>query len=198
MSEPQVARETGDEISREGVIAAKTLIAVLIVTAVAIIAVSWNELWHPCGGLVVSPCVNRAATAALLDLFSLGAVGIVVALGWRLRRRPVEPGGSSRYVIALGVLFAIGLLSIAASIPVLTCSRGRLDPFLEMCVHPQTRSDATSWLLLKRAILLVGLVGGVTMAFSRRWVKVWAPLTALGWFSGVVGFLVEAQMVRLP
>jgi hypothetical protein len=196
VSEPQVARETGDEISPEGTIAAKTLVAVLVVTAVAIIASSWNELWHPCG-VVVSTCVNRASTAALLDLFSIGAIVVAVALGWRLRSRPVAPEGSSRYVIALGVMFALGLLSVAATIPVFTCARGRLDVYLDMCVHPQTRSDATSWLLLKRGILLVGLVGGVATAFSRRWVKVSAPLAALGWLGGVVGFLVATKMVHL-
>jgi hypothetical protein len=197
VSEPQVVRETGDEISPEGAIAARTLFAVLVVSGVAIVVASWNELWHPCG-VVVSTCVNRASTAALLDLFSLGAIVAAVALGWRLRSRPVEPEGSARYVIALGVLFALGLMSLAASIPVFTCARGRLDVYLDMCVHPQTRSDATSWLLLKRGILLVGLVGGVAMAFSRRWVKVSAPLAALGWFAGVVGFLVATKMVHLP
>jgi len=197
VSEPQIARETRNVISPEGTIAAKTLVAVLVVTAVAVIASSWSELWRPCG-VVVSTCVNRASTAALLDLFSLGAIVVAVALGWRLRSRPVEPEGSARYVIALGVLFALGLGSLAASIPVFTCARGRLDVYLDMCVHPQTRSDATSWLLLKRGILLVGLVGGVAMAFSRRWVKVSAPLAALGWFGGVVGFLVATKMVHLP
>lgn len=196
MSEPQVARESGDEISPEGAIAAKTLVAVLVVSGVAIVAASWNELWHPCG-VVVSTCVNRASTAALLDLFSLGAIVVAVALGWRLRSRPVAPEGSSGYVVALGVMFALGLLSVAAAIPVFTCARGRLDVYLDMCVHPQTRSDATSWLLLKRGILLIGLVGGVAMAFSRRWVKVSAPLAALGWLGGVVGFLVATKMVHL-
>jgi hypothetical protein len=196
VSEPQVPRETGDEISPEGAIAAKTLVAVLVVSGVAIVAASWNELWHPCG-VVVSTCVNRASTAALLDLFSIGAIAVAVALGWRLRSRLVRPEGSSRYVIALGVLFALGLVSLAASIPTFTCARGRLDLFLEMCLHPQTRSDATSWLLLKRGILLFGLVGGVAMAFSRRGVKVSAPLAALGWFGGVVGFLVATKMVHL-
>lgn len=196
MSEPQVARETGDEISREGAIAAKTLVAVLVVSGVAIVAASWNELWHPCG-VVVSTCVNRASTAALLDLFSIGAIAIAVALGWRLRSRPVGPEGSSRYVIVLGVLFALGLVSLAGSIPVWSCARGRLDPFLEMCVHPQTRSNATSWLLLKRAILLVGLVAGVAIAFLRRWVRLSALLAALGWFGGVGGFLVATKMVHL-
>jgi hypothetical protein len=196
VSEPQVARETGNEISREGAIAARTLVATLVLTGVAVIAESWSELWQPCG-VVVSTCVNRASTAALISMFSIGAIGGAVALGWRLRRRPVEPGGSSRYVIALGVMFALGLLSLAGSIPAFSCARGRLDPFLEMCVHRQTRSDPTSWLLIKRAIVLVGLVGGVAMAFSRRWVKVSAPLAALGWLGGVVGFLVATNMVHM-
>jgi hypothetical protein len=196
VSEPQVAREGGDEISSEGAVAAKTLVGVLVVTGGAIIVASWNELWHPCG-VAVSTCVNHASTAALLDLFSLGAIGSGVALGWRLRKRPVGPEGSSRFVIALGVLFGLGLVSLAASIPAWSCTRGRLDPFLEMCVHPQTRSNATSWLLLKRGILLVGLVGGVARAFSRRRVKVSAPLAALAWFGGVVGFLVATKMVHL-
>jgi hypothetical protein len=196
VSETHVTRETGAEISPEGAIAAKTVVAALVVSGVAIVAASWNELWHPCG-VVVSTCVNRAATAALLDLFSVGAIAVAVALGWRLRSRPIRPEGSSRYVIVLGLMFALGLISLAGSIPAWSCARGRLDTFLEMCVHPQTRSDATSWLLLKRAIVLVGLVGGVTIAFSRRWVKVSVPLAALGWFGGVVGFLVATKMVHL-
>jgi hypothetical protein len=199
VSEPLDARETetGIEISREGVIAAKTLVALLVVTGVVIVAASWNELWRSCGGLVVSTCVNRAATAALISMFSIAAIGGAIVLGWRLRGRPVDPEGSSRYVIVLGVLFALGLLSVAGSIPAWTCPRGRWDEFLEMCLRGQTRSDATSWLLLKRAIVLVGLVGGVAIAFSRRWARVSAPLAVLGWFAGVGGFLVTTKMIHL-
>jgi hypothetical protein len=196
VSERRTAREPAAEITPEGAIAAKTLVAVLVVSGVASIVTSWSELWRPCG-TVVSPCVNRASTAALIDLFSIAAIGVAVGLGWRLRRRPVGPKGSARYVIALGVLFALGLMAVSASIPAWTCARGRLDQFLEMCVHPKTRSDATSWLLLKRAILVVGLVAGVAIASSARWVKVSAPLAALGWFGGVVGFLVVTKMVHL-
>jgi hypothetical protein len=192
VSERRAARETGAEITREGALAAKTLAAVLVVSGAAFVAASWDELWQPCG--VVGQCVFRASVAALITLFSLAAIGVGLGLGLRLRRRPVDPQGSSRYVIALGVLFALGLVLVAARIPPWTCARGRFDPVLEICEHPPTTSDATSSLLLKRALVLVGLAGGLAIALSRRWVKVLAPLAALAWFGGAGWLLVATQV----
>ena len=194
MNEHRAVRETGAEITREGALAAKTLVAVLVASGMAFVAASLDELWRPCG--VAGPCVVRAATAALITLFSVAAIGVGVGLGWRLRRRPVEPDGSSRYVIALGVLFALGLALVAARIPAWTCPRGRFDSTLELCQHPPTTSEATSWLLLKRAIMLVGLAVGLAIALLRRWVKVSAPLAALAWFGGAGWLLVATQVAH--
>ena len=194
MSERRTTREPAAAITPEGAIAAKTLVAVLVVSGVAFIAASWSELWRPCG--VTGPCVARASTAALISIFSLAAIGAGLGLGWRLRRRPVGPEGSSSYVITLGVLFTLGLMLAAAAVPAWTCARGRFDPYLERCLHPPTSSVPTSWLLWKRAILLVGLVGGVAIAFSRRWVKVSAPLAALAWFGGAGWLLVATEVVH--
>jgi hypothetical protein len=194
VSERHAAREPASEITREGAIAAKTLVAVLVVTGVASIAASWGELWRPCGA--TGPCVVRASTAALIAVFAVAAIGVGVGLGLRLRRRPVGPEGSSLYVISLGVLFALGLMLVAAKVPAWTCSRGRFDPYLETCLHPPTASDATSWLLWKRMILLAGLAGGVAIAFSRRWVKMSAPLAALAWFGGAGWLLVATEVMH--
>jgi hypothetical protein len=192
VSERRAARETGAEITREGALAGKTLAAVLVVSGFAFVVASWDELWQPCGA--TGGCVFRASVAALVTLFSLAAIGVGLGLGLRLRRRPVDPQGSSGYVIALGVLFALGLVLVAARIPAWTCARGRFDPFLEICEHPPTTSEATSSLLLKRAVVLVGLAGGVGIASSRRWVKVSAPLAVLAWFCGAGWLLVATQV----
>ena len=88
----------------------------------------------------------------------------VAAIAWgvsasslRIRRRPVDPEGSSRYVWALGALVALGGIFIAGRIPAYTCARGRFDDVLVLCLHPPSTSDPTSWLLLKKAIVVVSL-----------------------------------------
>ena len=54
---------------------------------------------------------------------------------------------------------------------------------------------------MKRALValvtVVGLVAGVAIASSGRWVKVSAPLAAFAWLGGVGGFLVATKMVHL-
>ena len=175
-------------------LAAKTVIAALVVSGVAFVAAYWEDLWRPCP--VVGSCVQRASVAALIMVFSLLAVAVGLGLWWRLRRRPVEPDGSARYAIVLGVLFALGVGLVAARVPSWTCARGHFDPTLEICQHPPTTSEATSWVVWKRTIDLIGLGVGVAIAFSKRWVKVSAPLAAIAWFGGTGWLLVATQVVH--
>jgi len=162
------------EISREGVFAGRVFSATLIVSAVALIGLSWDDIWRVCGS-VYGECVERSAGAMILTIGSIAAIGWGVGIVLRIRRRPVDPSGSSRYVWALGALFALGGIFIAARIPAFTCDRGHFDDALAVCMHPPSISDATSWLLLKEAIVVIGLLGGVAVAVRPRNIRVTAP-----------------------
>jgi hypothetical protein len=182
------------EISPEGRLAGRTVSLLLIGSAAAVIAVSWNELWHRCGA-VDGRCVERAAGAGILTIFSLfvlaGGIGI-----WRqVRRRPLDPDGSSRYVWALGLLFALGLALVAARIPAFTCVRGRFDDVLRLCMHPPSTSVPASRLLVKRAVLVVGLLGGVVIAAKPRGVRLWVPVTVAAWVAGAGWSMVHAWVL---
>jgi hypothetical protein len=181
------------EISPEGALAGRTFSLVLIGSAIGLVAASWDELWRLCGE-VVGPCVERTAGAVLLTILSVCAsIGSIVI--WRhVGRRMVEPEGSSRYVWALGLLFAVGLALVAARIPAFTCDRGRFDELLELCMHPPTTSAATSWLLLKKAIVVVGLVGGAVIATRPHGVRLFAPAAVVAWVGGA-GWTVVDTMV---
>jgi hypothetical protein len=50
------------EISPEGVLAGRVLSATLIVSAVALIGLSWDDIWRVCGA-VYGGCVERSAGA---------------------------------------------------------------------------------------------------------------------------------------
>lgn len=85
---------------------------------------------------------------------------------------------------------------LAARIPAFTCDRGRFDELLELCMHPPTTSAATSWLLVKKAIVVVGLVGGMVTAARPRGVRLSAPApaAAAAWGGGA-GWTVVDTMV---
>jgi hypothetical protein len=180
------------EISPEGKFAGRIFAVTLIVSAVAVIVVSWDDLWRVCGE-VVGPCVARSAGAMILTICSVAAVGWAVAILLRIRRRPVDPEGSSRYVWALGVLVALGGIFIAGRIPAHTCARGRFDDVLVLCLHPPSTSDAVSWLLLKKAIVVVSLIVAVLVSVRPRNVKVTAPLSVAVWAVGL-GWLLADTM----
>jgi hypothetical protein len=69
------------EISPEGAFAGRVLAPTLLVSAVALIAVSWDDIWRVCNA-VSGPCVERSAGAIILSMCSLAAivwgVGILV------------------------------------------------------------------------------------------------------------------------
>ena len=182
------------EISPAGALAGRTFSVVLVGSAVALVVGSWDELWRRCGA-VEGRCVERAASAGLLTILSAFAIVIGVGIWLRVRRRPVDPDGSSRYVWALGVVFAIGLVLVAARIPAFTCERGRFDDALELCMHPPSTSEPKNSVLLKQAIVVAGLLGGVVIATRPRLVRLSVVLTVAAWLLGV-GWTVIDTLVR--
>lgn len=181
------------EISAEGLLAGRVFAVTMIASAIAMVAVSWDDIWRVCGGLSGS-CVERSAGAIMLSLASVAAAGWGIGILIRTRQRPVDPEGSSRYVWALGVLLAIGAIFIASRIPAYTCARGEFDDVLVLCQHPPTVSAATSLLLWKRAIVVVGLALGVLVAVRPRLVKLTAPVAVLVWAAGF-GWVIAETMV---
>jgi hypothetical protein len=171
------------EISPEGAFAGRVVAVTLLVSAVAMIVVSWDDIWRVCNA-VVGPCVERSAGAMILVLCSIGAIAGAIGILVRIRRRPVDPEGSSRYVWALGVLVAMGGIFIAGRIPAYTCARGRFDDVLVLCMHPPSTSDPTSWLYLKRAIVVGALAFAFVVSIRPRFVKVTAPVCVAVWAVG--------------
>lgn len=182
------------EISAEGALAGRAFALVLIGSAAALVGASWDELWRRCGA-ITGRCVERAAGAGILMFLSALALVWGIGIWRRVRRRVVDPDGSSRYVWALGLLFALGFVFIAARIPAFACDRGRFDDTLVLCMHPPTTSDATSWLWAKRAIVVVGLVGGIAIAALPRGVRLWVPVAVAAWIGGA-GWLIVDTLVR--
>ena len=171
------------EISHEGALAGRIFSLTLIGSGVAMIAVSWDDIWRVCNSLY-GTCVERSAGAMLLTIGSTAAVAWGVGIWFTIRRRPVDPAGSSRYVWALGALVALGGILIAGRIPAFTCHRGRFDDALTLCMHPPSVSDPTSWLLLKKAIVVICVLAGVAVSVRPRNVKVTAPLAVAAWALG--------------
>jgi hypothetical protein len=176
--------ESLEEISPEGALAARVFALSLVGGGAVLVVAAWDELWRRCG-VVMGVCVERAAGAVMIVAVAIAAVLIAVAVLRRVRRRVRDVDGSSRYVWAVGALFAAGAVLIAPRIPAWTCARGRFDPLLEECLHPPTTSDPASWLLLKQAVVLVGLVGGFAIAASPRRIRWLAPVAVAAWAGGL-------------
>ena len=62
------------EISHEGVFAGRVFSATLIVSAVALIGLSWDDIWRVCGS-VYGECVERSAGGMILTIGSIAAIG---------------------------------------------------------------------------------------------------------------------------
>jgi hypothetical protein len=187
------ARVALSEISADGLLAARAFAVTLVVSGVAMVAVSWDDIWRVCNE-IAGPCTERSAGATILSLASVGAIVWGIGIVLRTRRRPVDPEGSSRYVWALGVLLALGAVFLASRVPAYTCARGEFDEVLVLCQHPPTTSEASSWLLYKRAIVVVGLLAAVVVAARPRWVRLTAPLSVIVWAAGF-GWLIADTMV---
>ena len=180
------------EISRDGALAGRAFSLTLLASAIALSALSWDDVWRVCGA-VQGDCVERSAGAFILTMGSIAAIVWGVGILVRIRRRPVDPAGSSRYVWAVGALFALGFIFIAGRIPAYTCDRGHFNDVLAVCMHPPSISDATSWLLLKGAIVVIGLLGGLLVSVRPRNVKLTAPMSVAAWTIGF-GWLIADTM----
>jgi hypothetical protein len=178
-------RGTSIEISPEGRIAGWVTAAVFVATAATLLVVWAEPLWRPCRE-VESPCARRAAAAGLVSIGALVLLVAGIVIPIRLRRRPVTPGGSARYVWWLGSLFALAVCIAAWKIPAFTCERGRFDELLGLCMHPAGSSTRSSppdrWVAMKDALVGLGLVGGLAIVLVPRWARVTAPVCALTWF----------------
>ena len=180
------------EISPEGKLAGWVFAGTLVVSAVFTIVVSWDDIWRVCGE-VAGPCVERSAGAMILTMCSVAALAWTVGILVRIRRRLVDPEGSSRYVWALGALVALGGIFIAGRVPAYTCARGRFDDVLVLCLHPPSTSEPTSWLLLKKVVVLVALAVGFVVAIRPKLVMVTAPVSVAVWAVGF-GWLLADTM----
>ena len=148
------------EISREGTLAGRVFSLTLLASAIGLIALSWDDIWRVCGA-VHGECVERSAGVVILTMGSIPAIAWGIGILVRIRRRPVDPAGSSRYVWALGVLVAVGAIFIASRIPAYTCASGevRRCPGALPCTR-RPFSQATSWLIWKGVIGAIGLLAG--------------------------------------
>jgi peptide/nickel transport system permease protein len=180
------------EISREGSLAGRAFSLTLLASAIGLIALSWDDIWRVCGA-VHGECVERSAGVVILTMGSIPAIAWGIGIFVRIRRRPVDPAGSSRYVWALGVLVAVGAIFIASRIPAYTCARGKFDAFLVLCQHPPTVSQATSWLIFKGIIVAIGLLAGALVAVRPRFAKQTAPIAVIVWAVGF-GWLIADTM----
>lgn len=179
------------EISAEGRVAAWWSWGLVVVSAIAVAATSWDELWRRCGELS-GACVSRSAGAALLTSASVAALAVAVVALRRLARRPVDPYGTARATWALGAFAAAGTVMIASRIPAFTCERGRFDDVLELCLHPPSTSEPSSWLLVKQAVVIGGLLSALVVAATPRRVAVTAPVVATMWLIGLGWTLADA------
>jgi len=180
------------EISREATLAGRAFSLTLVASAVGLIALSWDDAWRVCGE-VHGECVERSAGVVILTMGSIPAIIWGVGILIRIRRRPVDPAGSSRYVWALGVLVAVGAIFIASRIPAYTCARGTFDDVLMVCQHPPTVSQATSWLIWKGVIVAIGLLAGALVAVRPKFVKQTAPLAVIVWAVGFGWLIVDTM-----
>jgi peptide/nickel transport system permease protein len=180
------------EISREGSLAGRAFSLTLLASAIGLIALSWDDIWRVCGA-VHGECVERSAGVAILAMGSISAIAWGIGIFVRIRRRPVDPSGSSRYVWALGALVAVGAIFIASSVPAYTCARGKFDDLLVLCQHPPTVSPARSWLIYKGVIVVIGILAGALVAVRPRFVKQTAPIAVIVWAVGF-GWLIADAM----
>jgi hypothetical protein len=190
---PRVAPELV-EIAPAGALAGRVFAAVLIGSGVVLAVAAWEDLWRRCGA-IEGRCAERAAAAGLLTIVAALAVVGGVATWIRVGRRPQDPEGSSRYAWALGAVFAIGMILVAARIPGFTCERGRFDEALELCMHPPSTSEPARWLLVKQAIVALGLLGGLAIALTPRLVRIWVWVAVAAWIAGA-GRVVLDTLVR--
>jgi hypothetical protein len=59
-------------------------------------------------------------------------------------------------------------------------------------MHPPSTSEPTSWLLLKKAVVVLGLLGGIVVSVRPRNVKV-TPVAVAVWGAGFGWLIVDTM-----
>jgi len=181
------------EITPSGRIAGYTGTACLVITGVAYLLFSIDEL--TCNPLY-PPCARYAPGGILIAIGAGFMLLFGVVMGVLVRRRAVSDAGTSGYTVFLSVLFIAGILGIVTAIPSLTCPPGtHLDPLAALCINTRTRFDATSWLWLKWGLLVAAFAIGATFIWRPRLVRFTAPIAAASWFAGF-GWLLAQTVGR--
>jgi hypothetical protein len=186
--------ESLDDITAEGRLAGVALGALLAASGAGLAVVSWDEAWRRCGE-IAGECVSRSSGAVLQLVLAVGAIAAGLATVRRVRRRPLDPDGSARYVWVIGTTVALGAALLASRVPAFSCARGRFDDLLELCMHPPSTSEPARWLVAKQAIVAAGLVGSIVIAVRPRWARVTVPFAAAVW-CGAFGWVLVETMVR--
>ena len=184
-----------DDLSPEGRIAAWTIVGLLAVTGVATIVAAWDEVWRICGDELRGECVSRSSAAILASGAATAGILVAVVIAVRTHRRTIDRDGSSRWTWLLGAMTIVGAIVLSGRVPGFTCAQGRFDPLLELCLHPPSTSEPTSWMLEKRAIVVAGSILGIVVAIRPRWIRVTAPLAGLVWLGGF-GWLIADTLIR--
>jgi hypothetical protein len=165
--------------------------ACLLVAGVGFVIASWDEL--TCVG--DSICANKAAVAALVSIGSLIAIGWSVWRMWWIVRTPADelPDGPAW---GLGILFTAGAIATALLIPVARCPQGyHLDRIFRLCIQGTTRLAAVDQTWVKWVVAAVGVAGGATMIWMRRWLTARTVIAVLVWVVGI-GWLLRDTMWR--
>jgi hypothetical protein len=67
------------------------------------------------------------------------------------------------------------------------------DDVLVLCKHPPSTSEPTSWLLLKEAVVVLGVLGGIVVSLRPGNVKVAPPGAVAVWGAGFGWLIVDTM-----
>jgi hypothetical protein len=173
-----------DPISPGGRVAAYATAGSVFATSAVYAAVSWDAF------ACTRRCAVKPAIGGLVFLVSLTAAVAALALARHIRRRPVDPEGSSGWSFGVGALFALGTFAAIARIPDMTCPAGyHLSAFAYCSGTHDTRLDPTSWIWVKDALAAAALAVAAMLTFVRRRANAAATVAVVVWLIGAAMFL---------
>jgi len=190
------SRRPPDDVAPAGRVAGLTVGACLLVSGLAFLVASWDELTCTPPGATCDDVAGTGGAVSLAALAAMVAGGAIVVL---TARRHVVASGSTAWTWGLGTIFAIGVGLVALRLPGHSCPDGvHLTPIFNTCVDGARRFDATSWVWPKRALFALGLVAGATVMRSPLRVWLTAPIAAVSWFAGTGWLLYDTMITGLP
>jgi len=190
------SRSAPDDVAPAGRVAGLTVGACLLVSGLAFLVASWDELTCTPPGATCDDVAGTGGAVSLAALAAMVAGGAIVVL---TARRPVVASGSSAWTWGLGTIFAVGVGLVALRLPGHSCPGGvHLTPIFNTCIDGTRRFDATSWVWPKRALFVLGLVVGATVMRSPWRVWLTAPIAAVAWFVGTGWLLYDTMITGLP